>query len=282
MPSINKTTALQTNENEIIIDETLSRSLDQYNAEVPRIFNWVGINPLDSILWDLLYMLFFVIFYLILHSLIKKYANLDHLKKEYYKPQYQNILVSIFHATIASTLCTWLVITDETIYKDLFHYYNSYGKLITLHTFGYFIFDSIEYTQRNAWKREPDILAHHSIILTGAVFTLWQEQYYGYIVTGLLVEWNGILLHVRRIYLWFGRRKEDKQFKIIAWTNLITLIICRICVIAYMAYAVYAQTMAGNLSMMETIMGSLLTLGLKIVNLVLLYRVYESDISYLC
>merc|ERR1711976_879010 len=150
-----------------------------------------------------------------------------------HKPQYHNLLVSIFRATIASILCTILVFNDSEIYTDLFHYYNSYAKLITLHTFGYFIFDSIEYTLRNAWKREPDILAHHTIILTGAVFTLWKEQYYGYIITGLLVEWNGILLHTRMIYLWFGNKKEDSKFRIIAWANLVTIVLCRICVIAY-------------------------------------------------
>jgi len=281
MPAIdNQTLQLADVPNQL--DDTTQKSLTQYYAEEPRVFGWAGIDPRDSIVWDLLYILIFTVFYLFIHTLIKRYVPLDKLRKEYNHKPYQNILVSIIHATLASILCTLLVISDSNIYSDLFHYYNSYGKLIALHTFGYFIFDSIEYTLRGAWGREPDILAHHTIILTGAVFTLWQEQYYGYIVTGLLVEWNGILLHVRRIYLWFGNRKEDTRFSVIAWLNLITIIIFRICVIAYMAYAVYAATRRGELSLTETIMGSCLTIGLKIVNLVLLYRVYESDTPYLC
>ena len=84
--------------------------------------------------------------------------------------------------------------------QDLFHYYNSYAKLIALHTFGYFIFDCIDYTRRSAWAREMDIFWHHLIIITGAIFTLFQDQYYGYIVTGLMVEWNSVILHIRRTY----------------------------------------------------------------------------------
>lgn len=265
-----------------IIDPTTIRNFEQYNAETPRIFHWSGINPLDSLIWDLLYVLLFCVFYLALHEIIKKYANLEHLKKDYLHPQYQNILVSIVHATAASIVCTWLVMFDSNIYTNLFHYYNSYAKLIALHTFGYFIFDSIDYTKRNAWKREPDILAHHCIILTGAVFCLWREQYYGYIVTGLLVEWNGILLHVRRIYLWFGQRKENSWFRLIAWANLVTIIVFRVSVVSYMLYCVYVGTRDGSMSLVESILGTVLTLGLKITNLVLLYRVYESDIPYLC
>jgi len=279
MPTINTTSLKPT---PTVHDETTLRSLEQYNSESPRIFNWSGINPLDSIVWDLFYVLVFVLFYLLLHTIIKKHANIEKLQKDYHIPQYHNILVSIVHATIASFFCTVLVFSDSNVYTDLFHYYNSYGKLIALHTFGYFIFDSIEYTNRNAWKREPDILAHHTIILTGAVFTLWKEQYYGYIITGLLVEWNGILLHVRRIYLWFGRKKEDGWFKVIAWANLVTIIVFRICVVSYMVYCVGLGVWTRKLSVGESVLGSILTVALKVVNLVLLYRVYDSDMPYLC
>ena len=100
-----------------IIDSTTIRNFEQYNAETPRIFHWSGINPLDSLIWDLLYVLLFCVFYLALHEIIKKYANLEHLKKDYLHPQYQNILVSIVHATTASIVCTWLVMFDSNIYS---------------------------------------------------------------------------------------------------------------------------------------------------------------------
>ena len=96
------------------------------------------------------------------------------------------------------------------------------------------------------------------------------------------MEWNGILLHVRRIYLWFGQRKENSWFRLIAWANLVTIIVFRVSVVSYMLFCVYVGTRDGSMSLVESILGTVLTLGLKITNLVLLYRVYESDIPYLC
>lgn len=261
------------------ITDNSSVAYKYYINEEPRWLGWSGIDPSASLFWDLLYILSASAFFLSCHLLVRHYADLTIILKEKNHASYQNLLVSLIHAVLMAIGSTILFFSLDEMRTHIYSYYGSWAKLITLITAGYFVFDAYDYTRRKVWRQEIDIFWHHFIVMSGLCFTFYHDQYYGFVVTGLMVEWNSIILHMRRIYLWMGKRKEDVQFRVLGWLNLATLIVFRLLVVSYLGYALYIEWV--TTSIVEKIVAGLLIIGLQVVNLILLYRIYASDRVYL-
>lgn len=211
------------------------------------------------------------------------------------KIKYKNLLTSLIHAIVSASVSTVAFLgfllphvtkpTDLLTMNPETHPDANFklAQFITAIAFGYFVYDMTDYTYTFGLRPSWDIIFHHIVVLVlfwPAVFAL---SMCGLGTFGLILEFNNVLLHERRLLIWVGHSTSSFQYRVNAWLNMLTFFILRVPILGYSFYV--SILWARDISTVDPKIIAiyprwvlcLLYLGIQLVNIVLFYRLLTAD-----
>ena len=148
----------------------------------------------------------------------------------------------------------------------------------------YFIYDMFDYMYTFGIKESSDITIHHTVILVLFWPSVFAINMVGLAVMGLIIEFNNVFLHSRRLLLWTGYSKDSKIYQINKYCNIVSFFILRVTILGYSLCVSILQaksTISHSDNSFKKIYPdwfvSVLYLIIQIVNAVLFYRLVTSD-----
>ena len=98
---------------------------------------------------------------------------------------------------------------------------------------------------------------------------------------GLIIEFNNVFLHARRLLLWSGFTKDSRIYQINKYANIGSFFILRVSILGYSLCVSIMQTRSdGSSSFLKIYPGWIvcsLYLVIQVVNAILFYRLITSD-----
>ena len=91
----------------------------------------------------------------------------------------------------------------------------------------------IDYMYTFGIKESIDITIHHTVILILFWPSVFAINIVGLAILGLIIEFNNVFLHARRLLLWVGYSKNSKIYQINKFANITSFFILRVTILGY-------------------------------------------------
>lgn len=104
---------------------------------------------------------------------------------------------------LAVSLSLWL----SPSWQDLLYHPSASAKFVLAVATGYFWYDTFDMAFHRMYMNQPVVWLHHAVVLTPFTLALHSGTYAPILVAGLVVEWNTLLQHARRLFTIF----DDKS-----------------------------------------------------------------------
>ncbi|CAH8519203.1 unnamed protein product [Heterobilharzia americana] len=225
----------------------------------------------------------------ILNPLLHELSEVQHSKKKYVQRQqfvWQNSCISFVHALVSGLWSISTFYFEPDSLTDLINGSTRYSVALvsyslgncffsTLHSLGYFIFDSVHMAVLHPYRSTVELLVHHFIIFICFSSALLSGKYIGYAVVSLLPEVNSIFLHLRRVMNYLRIPKDNRFFRATCLLNIGTFIIFRFIVLSWMTRWIVINR--DHIPFGYYCLGSVGLAVLMVMNIVLFIRVVYAD-----
>ncbi|XP_041456897.1 TLC domain-containing protein 2-like [Lytechinus variegatus] len=189
--------------------------------------------------------------------------------------KWRNALCSFIHALIVGIFGTYCFFSNPELQEDLVNGYTLSSEIIIAFTGGYFAYDLLDLMAHNAFSNAWPLYTHHLVVLFLCFTILSLRQLYATINIAMILELNSIFLHGRQLLLMCGFSKQDMAYRINAFLNIFTYVVCRMGSMGFLCIWVIVTEQAVPPIIRKT---GPYTLGaIFIINLVLFYRLIASD-----
>ncbi|CAH1802483.1 unnamed protein product, partial [Owenia fusiformis] len=200
-----------------------------------------GTNPAEHI--ESKYILYGVVssflFFQIVHKIVVSFGSPSAVREsDHWK--WKNILISWIHSVICSLWITYCCYTHPSMFDDLITHIDMASFLLATFSTGYFIFDLIDYIQSGQALKDWEVCLHHLVVISIFSYHMAANQCIGYTTFVLMVEYNSIFLHGRKLL------KLAKKISIDHWVfrcnsvlNVVTFVIFRFGVVLKVMVGTY-------------------------------------------
>ena len=163
-----------------------------------------------------------ILFFQLVNLILKIRGPPNSLKNEEWK--WRNIYVSWLHAL---TVSVWALLS-MTMYPELFHdpmhHINLFTYFNACWPTGYFMYDFLDMLLNGKLVSSWEVTLHH--IVVGGMF-YWDVHYrekIGFIVMAMMIEFNSVFLHWRKLLQMVGVAYNSRHYLIIKYLNLVTFV----------------------------------------------------------
>jgi len=187
---------------------------------------------------------------------------------------WSNTFCSLIHSVIAALWTIYCYNEDPRLLHDLLNVSTTASINLIAFSTGYFLYDLIDVLLHDKF-RQWEIICHHFTVLFAFTIVLTTDKYLGFAVCALLMEFNSVFLHIRRL-MKLANTIDNTFFRVNGILNLLTMVFVRICTCCWMirwllnnvdripSYYHYLYGLAGMTVMTCT-------------NIGLMYRLWQSD-----
>ena len=156
-----------------------------------------------------------------------------------------NVLMSLLHALFVSA-----VVLIELLYNKSEFYLpeniggpsGTFARISIFITFGYFIYDFVEYLRYFKLSKSIAIIFHHILMFIGYYTIAIRLQHLNVIIVVFVAEINTVFLHIRRLMRLAKVSENTMLYRIIVALNIITFIFLRFPIFAWISLYYYWYT----------------------------------------
>ncbi|CAF0817044.1 unnamed protein product [Brachionus calyciflorus] len=193
----------------------------------------------------------------------------------------RNLQVSFIHSCLCSLWLIYILIFKHTeLFSDLLFSVSWDTYLLLAFSCGYFLYDFYDICANGYLKKEWVICLHHWIVLLSFGYHMINLISIGYTIIALLMEFNSVFLHARKLLKFYGFKKNSLVVNLNCFMNILSFMTCRFGVLGIIAYGVKIdghRVTTQYLCMLITFVGIM-----AIINVILFKRIAEKDLVPLC
>jgi len=185
---------------------------------------------------------------------------------------WRNTFCSLIHSC-ASAMWTFFCYYDEPkLLGDMVNTTTNLSIQLLSFSTGYFMYDFLDVVLNDGF-RQVFILTHHTAVITAFSLALTNERYMGFGVCALIMEFNSIFLHIRRLMKLVNHSSGWKSINGVFL--LLTMLFCRICLSCWMV-----RWLLQNRDLLQYshyVVGLVGMVIMTVTNVGLMYRLWMSD-----
>lgn len=191
--------------------------------------------------------------------------------------RFKNTFVSWIHSIFASTLVIVNIIMTPTIFDDMISASTKLAYVTISFSAGYFLYDAIDIIQSNKKLnvQAVEVLFHHLVIIGIFWVPLFTNQFVGYTLAALSIEFNTVFLHLRFMFVFFNTEKSTIQYRIVSILNIVSFVFFRILTLCWMTRWIVLNRTRVHVGWFS--LGSLGLAAMMIINILLLQRLLQAD-----
>ena len=187
---------------------------------------------------------------------------------------WRNTCCSLVHSVISSiwtVLCIWY---KPSLFTELIESNSRMSLYLITSSFAYFVYDTTDVILNNGFK-QWEVLIHHAVAMCAFPYCIFSNSYHGFPICALLMEFNSVFLHSRKLFKMSGFNKNHIIFYVNSVFLVITMVLFRILLVLYLlSYSI------SNKARMDWFALSANNIGAAVLiptNIGLCYRIYQSD-----
>jgi len=150
-----------------------------------------------------------------------------------------NTAVSYAHANLCAIGATLCFILYPEMIQDMLTAKCELCEFTVAVSVGYFLADTLDFIIKGIYLNDPGIWIHHILVISTFGATVVHCDYAAYITATLLVEYSGIFLHQRRLWLTAGQSKHTRFFRWNSTALLLSMLTTRLAWHLYLTRAVW-------------------------------------------
>lgn len=190
----------------------------------------------------------------------------------------RNLQISFIHSTLSSLwIIRILALRHTELFDDLLFHVSWDTYLLIAFSCGYFLYDFYDIYANGYFKKEWVVCAHHWIVLVSFSYHLTNLLSIGYTVVALMMEFNSVFLHARKLLRFYGYKADSGVVLANSVANILTFLVFRFGVIYIIFYGVFVdghRVSTGYLIMLTTC-----AFLMAIINVVLFYQIVSKDLA---
>lgn len=191
--------------------------------------------------------------------------------------RFKNTFVSWIHSIIASTLVLYNIIYTPIIFDDMINMSTKFSYFTICVSTGYFIYDAIDIiiSNKRISNQSIEVLLHHFVIISIFWVPLFTNQFVGYTLAALSIEFNTVFLHLRFMFVFFNTDKSSPKFRVVSILNLVSFVMFRILTLCWMTRWIVLNRHLIHVGWFS--LGSFGLAAMMVINILLLQRLMQSD-----
>lgn len=190
---------------------------------------------------------------------------------------YRNLQISFIHSVLCSLwLIRILVCRNSELFSDLLINITWDTYLLLAFSCGYFLYDFYDIYVNGYFKKEWVVCLHHWIVLVSFTYHMINLISVGYTVIALLMEFNSVFLHARKLLKFYGYKSNSLVCRLNCFFNISTFVVFRFGVLCTIFYSIRIdghRVTKKYLTMLLTC-----TILMAIINIVLFKRLVQKDL----
>lgn len=193
--------------------------------------------------------------------------------------RFKNTFVSWIHSILASAFVIANIYSTPEIFDDMIVAKTKFAYITISFSAGYFIYDGIDiiYSNKQMNSAAVEVLLHHFIIIGIFWVPLFTNQFVGYTLAALSIEFNTVFLHLRYMLVFFNVEKSTLKYRLISILNIISFLLFRILTLCWMTRWIVLNRHRVNIGWFS--LGSVGLAAMMIINILLLQRLLQADFT---
>lgn len=235
-------------------------------------------GKLECICWISGTMFVFMNINLACSYILPKCSNYLATNKNFWR--FKNTFVSWIHSILLSAFTIYNIYATPEIFEDMIGVSTKFAYITISISCGYFLYDAIDIINFNKKKlssQNIEVLLHHLIIFMIFWVPLFTNQFLGYTLAALSIEFNTVFLHLRFMAVFFNVEKSSAQYRIISIFNIISFVLFRILTLCWMTRWIVLNRAKISLGWFS--LGSFGLAAMMIINIFLLQRLLKADFT---
>jgi len=164
----------------------------------------------------------------------------------------------------------------------------AYAQLVGIGSMGYFVHDTLDYIYHFGVKKSLDIIGHHAIIFLLCWPGVLLRSFIAMSMLCLIVEFNNVFLHMRRLLLWSGILKDDFAYELNAFLLMVTFIPFRVALFSFTCYTSWLYIFedhehneaGGVINSYPTWLPFSMYLIVNVMNVTMFMQLWNADVMY--
>lgn len=188
----------------------------------------------------------------------------------------RNLQISFLHSLMCSI---WLIriiwFRNTEMFSDLLTFVSWDTYLLLAFSCGYFLYDFYDIYANGFFKKEWVVCLHHWIVLISFSYHMMNLLSIGYTVVALLMEFNSVFLHSRKLLRFYKFDRGSAVFRLNSIFNILTFIFFRFGVLAIIYYGIFYD--GHRVTVSYLVMLCSCVFAMTIINIVLFKRILVKD-----
>lgn len=191
--------------------------------------------------------------------------------------RFKNTLISWIHSLLASCLVIANIIKTPDIFDDMINMSTKLAYVTICVSTGYFLYDALDLlvSNKKLSTQSMEVLLHHFVIISIFWVPLFTNQFVGYTLAALSIEFNTVFLHMRFMLVFFNFEKSSPQYRLVSIVNMVTFVMFRIMTLCWMTRWIVLNRHQVHVGWFS--LGSAGLAVMMIINILLLQRLMQSD-----
>lgn len=206
------------------------------------------------------------------HFNLISYLNISNKRQAWL---WRNTFCSLVHSTLSSVWTLVCYFDEPNLLHDMINTSSHIALSLIMFSTGYFIYDYIDVLLHDKF-RQWELLCHHTAVLVAFTIAITNNKYIGFAVCALLMEFNSIFLHIRRL-MRMSQFEESNLYSVNCVFLMLTMVFLRFCTSAWMM-----RWLLRNNDLIPRIPYIVGLIGMSIIivtNIGLMYRLCVSDLG---
>jgi hypothetical protein len=189
----------------------------------------------------------------------------------------RNLQISFIHSVICSIwLIRIIMYGDQSMYDDLFSYISWDTYVFLTFSCGYFLYDFYDIYANGYFRKEWVVCLHHWIVLLSFAYHLMTLMNLGYTTLSLVMEFNSVFLHGRKLLKFYGYKNDSLIVKLNTVMNVLTFTIFRFGVLIAIYLGCFKDGHRVSFAYLATLVS--FTIMMSVINIILYKRILEKDV----
>uniref|UniRef100_A0AC34QSE6 TLC domain-containing protein n=1 Tax=Panagrolaimus sp. JU765 TaxID=591449 RepID=A0AC34QSE6_9BILA len=189
----------------------------------------------------------------------------------------RNLTVSLIHSIITGgAALIFANVHPFAMFVEPMHWYQPWSRHVVLFSMAYFVHDSYDMLKYETSRFTYELLSHHLSVFFFFTTTICSRKFIPFAYVALLLEVNGICLHIRTLMQISGNSvKRPKLYKLVMYTNIVTFLVFRFGVQAWQVQWVYHRRFEMHYIFLG--IGFIGSAFFLIINAFLFFRILAAD-----
>lgn len=193
--------------------------------------------------------------------------------------RFKNTFVSWIHSLMASSFVIANIYSTPAIFDDMIVAKTKFAYITISFSAGYFLYDGIDIIISNKKMNTAaiEVLLHHFVIIGIFWVPLFTNQFVGYTLAALSIEFNTVFLHLRFMLVFFNVEKSTIKYRLVSILNIVSFLLFRIMTLCWMTRWIVLNRHRVNIGWFS--LGSFGLAAMMVINILLLQRLLQADFT---